>query len=1218
MATTWTAAQSAAINTKNKTLLLSAAAGSGKTTTLTARIISAITDPDAPADISKMLIVTFTRASAADLKAKIFNAVSKALAENPQNKHLSKQLIKLVSAQISTIDSFYLNAVRQNFSALGISSSFRIADSSETNLLARSIIKDVIEDFHNDWENFSSLCECFESVRDTDGVMEDVLLDIYLSCMRTPEGVDYLRRVSGEAFTGITTDFLDSPYGTIIRNHTVSVVEGYLESYDYVLEKMSLDEKLFAAYYDAMNSDRVLLIELLDLLSEEKKAHDYTAVAEEITYYEFPTMKPLPSKFVSPLSVFAKALRDSLKADINTLKEEYYSYSKNDLSRFFALTAENLDMLWHVLANFEIRYNEEKARRNILELTDVKRLAFKLFVNEDGTPTELARKTAERFTDIYIDEYQDVDPVQDLIFRAISKPDNRFMVGDIKQSIYSFRGAKPQLFADYRSLFPTHGSKEADGNECETIFMSENFRCSKPVIDFTNTVCAPIFTACKDSIGYTAEDDLVYSKGTAEDAEKSIPISVSIFAKNSKKLIPDDVDVSALLSPAEAEARFIAKSIYDLLRDGKKENGERIRPCDIAVLFRNKSTASRIANALTELGIKSNNSDASRYFQNPDVVMMLCILNAVDNPQRDIHLAGALKSPIFNFSMEDLLLISKIGSNTDSLYDKLCLYSAEDSPLGQKCRDFNSTLERWRTISASMPIDRFLTHVFSSERFVASGLMCERGSSSEGGNLQRLYDYARTFEAGSFKGLYNFIEFINSIIENGEMMNVSDEGGDEDCVTLTTIHKSKGLEFPVCFVCNCASSFNTGSSNPHLTFEYGIGVAMTLSDNTGFAYYSSPLKKALDLNAKIRGVEEEMRVLYVALTRAKERLYITGSYSRSVMTGILERKNFLELFNCPHSILSAQSYMDWILPRLEKCDSFAEFEKYTTDSLPSFEISALSDAAIINKDALNVELYQKLKSKFAFEYPYEDLQKIPAKLSVSKLSPDVLDLGDTSLSLFDRASEPRVPDFFLSTASTTSTKKKASAAERGTATHLFLQFCDFEHLYKNGVSECIAVLTEKRFIPNSVADIIFSEDLEALRQSEFLGELLSAKRIIREQRFSALLPTAAFTREPAFRENVKNETIAVQGVIDIIVVDENGDVSLYDYKTDRLTKEELADEGLAARKLNERHAMQLSYYAKAVEDMFGKPPKRVAIYSTHAAKCFDVNPCKLIIPPDIL
>ena len=1212
MATKWTAAQIAAINTKNKTLLLSAAAGSGKTTTLTQRIISAITDPEKPADISKMLIVTFTRASAADLKAKIFNAVSKELAKDPQNKHLSKQLIKLGSAQISTIDSFYLNAVRQNFSALDISSSFRIADSSETNLLAKSIIKDVIEDFHNSSSDFSSLCECFEGIRDTEGVMEGVLLDLYVSCMRTPEGVDYLKRVSVEAFSGIITGFLDSSYGTIIRDHTLSVVEGYLESYDYVLEKMSLDEKLFASYYDAMNSDRVLLIDLLDLLSKEKETHEYTAVADAINYYEFPAMKPFPSKFASPLSVFSRALRDSFKDDLNTLREEYYSYSKNDLSRFFALTAENLDLLWHVLSNFEIRYNEEKARRNILELTDIKRLAFKLFVNADGTPTKLARKTAEQFTDIYIDEYQDVDPVQDLIFRAISKPDNRFMVGDIKQSIYSFRGAKPQLFADYRALFSAHGSQDAESSTCETIFMSENFRCSKPVIDFTNAVCAPIFTACKDSIGYTEEDDLVYSKGTPEDAEKSLPISVSIFAKNSKKLISDDVDVSALLSPAEAEAKYIAKSIYDLIHDGKKENGEPFRPCDIAVLFRNKSTANRIADALSELGIKSNNSDASKYFQNPDVMMALCILNAVDNPQRDIQLAGALKSPIFNFTMEDLLLISKSGSATDSLYDKLCIYCTENSPLGQKCREFNNTLEKWRTISVSMPIDRFLSHVFSSEHFVASGLMCERGSTAEGGNLQRLYDYARTFEVGSFKGLYNFIEFINSIIENGEMMNVSDEGGDEDSVTLTTIHKSKGLEFPVCFVCNCASAFNTGSSNPHLTFEYGIGVAMTLSDNTGFAYYSSPLKKALDLNAKIKGIEEEMRVLYVALTRAKERLYITGSYSRSVMTGILERKKFLEIFNCPHSILSAESYMDWILPRLDSCEPFAHLDVYTTDRLPTFQASRRAELSDEGKDTLNVELYQKLQKKFAFQYPYPDLQKIPAKLSVSKLSPDVLDIGDTSLSLFDRTIEPTVPDFFLST------KKKASSTERGTATHLFLQFCDFGVLHRQGVAESIAMLTEKRFIPKNIAEIVYSDDLESLRQSEFLQEVLSAKRIIREQRFSTLLPTAAFTRVPDFRENVKNETIAVQGVIDIIVIDENGDVSLYDYKTDRLTKEELFDENLASKKLNERHAMQLSYYAKAVESMFGKPPKRVAIYSTHAARLFDIEPCSLIIPPDIL
>ena len=868
MATKWTAAQIAAINTKNKTLLLSAAAGSGKTTTLTQRIINAITDPENPADISKMLIVTFTRASAADLKSKIFNAVSRELAQNPANKHLSKQLIKLVSAQISTIDSFYLNTVRQNFSALNISSSFRIADSSETNLLAKSIIKDVIEGFYNTSSDFYSLCECFEGVRDTEGVMEGVLLDLYVSCMRTPEGVDYLKQVSDTAMRDKDNSFLDSSYGKIVRDYTVSMLEGYIEVYDLSLKKMELEEKLFDAYYDAMNSDRILCINILDLLKDESVCHEYEKLAELMNSYEFPALKPFSSKLSTDLSVFSKNLRESFKSDFKRLREEYFCYSAKDFSKFFEETAKNLYVLWQVLKDFDNRYAEEKKRRNILELTDVKRLAFKLFVSADGTPTPLAHKTSEQFTDIYIDEYQDVDPVQDLIFCSISKPDNRFMVGDIKQSIYSFRGARPQLFADYRAAFPTHDSADAQASTCETIFMSENFRCSKPVINFTNTVCAPIFTACERSIGYTSDDDLVFSKGTAEDAAKSLPIRVSVFAKNSKKLIADDVDVSTLPSPSEAESKFVANTIYDLLKNGKKENGDPIRPCDIAVLFRNKNTANRIADALTELGIKSNNSDASKYFQNPDIVMMLCILNAVDNPQRDIQLAGALKSPIFNFTMEDLLLINRAGSATDSLYDKLCLYCEQSSPLGQKCRDFNATLQKWRSISVSMPIDRFLTHVFSSDCFVASGLLCEKGTSNEGGNLQRLYDYARTFEAGSFKGLYNFIEFINSIIENGEMMNISDEGTDEDCVTLTTIHKSKGLEFPVCFVCNCASDFNTGNGNAQLSFEYGVGVAMTLSDSTGFAYYSSPLKKALDLNGKIKGIEEEMRVLYVALTRA--------------------------------------------------------------------------------------------------------------------------------------------------------------------------------------------------------------------------------------------------------------------------------------------------------------------------------------------------------------
>ncbi len=1212
MATKWTAAQQAAIDTKNKTLLLSAAAGSGKTSTLTERIIRSITDKDSPADISKMLIVTFTRASATDLKTKIFNAVSGALADDPSSKHLTRQLIKLGSARISTIDAFYLSAVKQNFSALGLSSSFRIADESETVLIAKSVMTDVINRFYDTNEDFPALCECFEKIRDTEGVMEQILLDLYVECMRTPEGVEILCSCAKSALSDTTKEFLDTVYGGILKRYSHMMLSDALAVFEDILQDMPLDEKLYRAYYDAFNSDRLLCVEALDMLEGKSGNCSYSDIAELLTSYDIPALRSI-GRNATEYSVFCKTFRDSFKSDLISLREEYFCYSQNDIATFFERTASSLQLLYEVLSEFEKGYSEEKRRRNILELTDVKRYALKLFANSDGTPTELAKRYSEQFTDIYIDEYQDVDPVQDLIFRCIATPTNRFMVGDIKQSIYSFRGAKPQLFADYRAAFPNHGEAGAEESDCQTVFMSENFRCSKPVIDFTNLVCADIFKACGASIGYTPDDDLVYAKKPPEGAPDAPKVTVAVFAKNAKKDIAEDVDQDALPSPAEAEASYIAKEIHRLVTTCKKQDGTPVRPSDIAVLFRSKSASGRISAALAKVGIRTADTESSQYFQNPDVMMMLCILNAVDNPQRDVQLAGALRSPIFGFTLDELLLIDQYGGRSHSLFDKLCLCSQDDSELGKKCARTVSTLEQWRSMSVSMPIDKFLWRVFASDAFVASGLFCEKNALGEGGNLQRLYEYARTFESGSFKGLYNFIEFINSIIENGKTIEARSDAASEDCVTLTTIHKSKGLEFPVCFVCGAASPFNTSAASADLSFEYGIGAAMTLSDDTGFAYYTSPFKKILDLNGDFKGVEEEMRILYVALTRAKEQLYVTGSYSRSVLPNVIAAADFRQRLCGTYHVLSANSYMDWILPavRTEAASEFACVRQFTTDRLPSFDVEAAEVSDSTREEGFDQELYQTLKRKFAFSYPYTELNRLPAKLSVSKLSPDVLDTADVSVDLFDTENDPAVPDFFLSS------PKKATAAQRGTATHHFLQFCDFSMLKGQGVDKTAEALTQKSFIPDGMAELIYKDELEAFRSSDLMEEILSAASIIREQRFNLLFPASEFTRDPEFQRRTEGERIAVQGVIDLIVIKKDGGVCLYDYKTDRLTRAELADTSLAAAKLNSTHALQLSYYAKAVEYLFGKAPDRVAIFSTHASRLFDITPRKLELP-DIL
>lgn len=1212
----FTPAQRIAIETRNKTLLLSAAAGSGKTTTLTQRIISSITEENA--DISKMLIVTFTRASANDLKTKITAAINNALANDPSNKHLSSQLIKLGSAKISTIDSFYLNAVKQNFSVLGLSSSFRIADETETVLIAEETARGVVSDFFDNDSDFPTLCECFENIRDTDdGMIAQLLIDIYTrKCRTVPEGVEYIKMCAEAASVGSDEDFFNTSFGNIVHDYSLSVFKAFFNEYDKIIDVyMAKDEKLLAGYGSSFEDDRAFCLKIVNGLEKKTSDGSYATISKMIREHKFPPIGSLSGKFASDTSEYCKKFRDDFKNTVESLKKEYFCFSPDDFSVFFTETSKLLSTLYRVVAEFERRYMEQKAQRNILELADVKRYAYKLFVTPEKTPTELAKLTAQQYSDIYIDEYQDVDPVQDLIFSCICTPTNRFMVGDIKQSIYRFRDAKPQLFADYRAKFPAHGTPEAENSSCETIFMSENFRCTENIIDFTNLICSDIFRACKGSIGYTDADDLVYPEAKKKEPEKNPQgpkVNVAFFAKP-KQRMPDMTDDGRLIpSPTQAEAEFVAQTIHDLILNGKRLNGERIKPCDIAVIYKAHSASTAITDALAQYGIQTSNSDASQYFKNPDVVMTLSILNAVDNPQRDVHLAGALRSPIFGFSLEELMLINGYGDKSYSLYDKLCECSSSDTLLGEKCRDFCNTLEEWRCISASMPIDKFLRRIFSSDRFVASGLVSDKDELGEGGNLQTLYEYARTFEAGSFKGLYNFIEFINTLIENGATLKVRKDDGSDNCVKLSTIHSSKGLEYPICFVIGAAGKFPCLRESDNYAFEYGVGMAMSIPDKTGFARYKSPLKGIIDLYSRIRGIEEEMRVLYVALTRAKEQLFVTGAYSLSLINTATASAKYNANFWGDHTILHATSFFDWILPVFFKYTDVpcAELHMYATDALPQDNLNVSTCEQL--EEGYNTELYEFMKKSFSFEYPYKSLRRIPAKISVSKLSPDVLDESDTSLSIFDNEKNMKIPEFFTGEA------KRTSASERGTATHNFLQFCDFAYMAENGVEKTVDMLIEKGFIPSSYADMLYIDELKAFINTEFFSQILSAKKIIREQRFNILLPCENFTEDIELRKAIGNETIAVQGVIDLILIDEDDNILLFDYKTDRLNNSELNNDAWASKKMNDLHGLQLSYYSEAVKQLFGKSPERVAVYSTHAAKLFDINIKSLKLSADIL
>ena len=1197
MARNWTPAQTAAMNTRGKTLLVSAAAGSGKTATLTERIIRRITDKDSPADIAQMLIVTFTRSAAAELRARIFAALSDALADDPTSKHLASQLMKIGSAKICTIDSFYFDVIRSNFSTLGLSAKFRLADDSEYALMARKAMDESIDRMYATEKDFPTFCECFGTVK-TASRVTDVMLDVYDKLTSIPEGIEYVAQCAHKTEENAEIDFMAIPYGEIVRASTVDMLEYYEEIFASALEYMEGDEHMKNAYGASFAYDHAYTSSLLEILKGPEAS--YGGTQELLLSYSPVSLSNLSSKNKTDEAKRYQTLRTEFNTKRKALIASTSSKPQSLITRAMKDTAKMLGILYRLLSDFEVRIYEAKARISVMTFSDVRRYTLKLLVDSEGNPTEIAHRYAEQYTDIYIDEYQDVDRVQDAIFKSIARAGNRFMVGDIKQSIYGFRGAEPMLFAEYRRDFPPLQS--AEDSDTATIFMSDNFRCDKNVIDFTNAVCSTVFSACADSIGYTPEDDLRYSK--IPPSEDYISPKVKIALITPPEDIAKDEEIETDSDARRVwDARYIASEIKRLMREEKKADGSPITPGDVAILFRGKSMIPAITAELERAGLLYSLADSERYFENPDVLMVLCILNTIDNPERDIYLAGTLRSPIFNFTMDDLVTLRRYVKSNYSLFGALCEYAkCEENELAKKSREFISVLESWQSEATSLPIDRFLQMLFYSERFIASGLVSQTDSRGEGGNLLILYEYARKFENGSFKGLYQFVEYINSVIRDGGKLASENKGGASDRVSVMTIHKSKGLEFPVCFICNTTGSIRPQEISNSMVFEYSSGIALKVADGSGFARINTPMRDAVISKIYTKQIEEEMRILYVALTRARERLYLSGTTAYTLDKLSDKAEANARLLNRYTILNKCSSYLDWTLTALAAKDE----DSYELECIPLDKISDVGATALEASDEENVEideaLVKDLCKQFDFKYEYSALSRVPSKLSVSRLYPDVLDENDESLELFATEQKASVPDFFLSSA-----PSGASSAERGTATHLFLQFCDYKNARAKGASEELARLAELKFIPESTKDLVYLSELEAFLQSELIELILGAKQVIREQRFNVELPVDKFSSDPELLEKMRDETLAVQGVIDLLLIDEDGEISLYDYKTDRLTREERENYELAAKKMNETHGLQLSYYAKAIELLYGKPCRRICVYSTHSATLYDID-----------
>lgn len=1219
MATNWTDAQLNAIEAKKEKILVSAAAGSGKTATLIERIIRSITTDNPPMDISKMLIVTFTRAAAAELRLRIMKALSNAIQESPNDLYLRRQLLLLESADISTIDSFCLDVMRSQIKSGDSEYDFRIGDENELRLLMTSsmntAIETVLRERASEDPKDERIYEFFSVLGGTrhDDELIDNLLEIYKNLTNVPEGIEYVSQYIAELTEDSENGSISTRAKEVILSHTKRLFRHFEIQASGYKKAFADDNDVIKSYGSALDSDIQYFKDVEQACSER----DYSKVRSMLNDHKMASLGSLKKDKKTPLSEMFTNDRKKYKADIIDLKEKYFGCDDEDIRLINKKAIDFLSILYKILREYEKLSEEAKRSKHIMEFNDLKLGVYKLFCNPDGSATDIAYEYSSKYDIIYIDEYQDVDPIQGRIFNALSVNSCLYTVGDIKQSIYGFRGSDPTIFGDLRQKYENYDScNKLDSKGSATIYMSNNFRCSEPIIYASNHICSFLFKnsdECFGGVGYVDEDDLRFSKKAGEIASKPVEI-VFVESPSSAQMNASAEDYEeAEPSKFTNEVLFIKNKISELMQSGCKEDGSRFSFSDFAILFDNNNQLKVVSDMLTEFGLPCDDAPIENFFSSPEILLLYSLLSIIDNPLRDVYFTSVLLSPIFGFDDAELAEI-QITTKDTTIYESLRKYAESGfGKLRQKCLKALSRLEKYTHQARLMALDDFVSYLWNS--LDLNAIASFRGDSGRSiemrrANISRLYDYAMAYNSGMYRTLHDFLVYINELMEiNVSSISTDSDTSSGDKIRLITIHKSKGLEFPVCFI------FGTGFQNtgkpkiPDVLFESTVGLCFDPAASKGLVRINSPYRKAALARRLEKQRLEKIRLLYVAMTRAREQLYITCTKTKTVER-MLENFRGLPPSLSPyidsesaHVILKSKSYIEWIVyADPQKCSKYIKISNYKPESCeePSVEFPALTEGA---KDRSEPSFNKDdVRAHITFDYT-PPVPEIPAKLAVSSLTPSILDenpvYGVTNAD--KRLSFTDIPTF--------ASDDRISATERGTANHLFLQFCSFDACEGgvNAIEAEIARLTEEGFIIEKHASMINVRNIEKFFSSDFYKTIKSAKELWREQRFNLPLPAHVFSENSSKKHILRNHYLLVQGVIDIIIRNKDDSIMLADYKTDHIPSEIYNDDIAIANMFAERYLQQLSYYALAIKHLFGKYPESVVVYSLAKARTYELN-----------
>lgn len=1171
MSRVWTVSQRQAIDASGGSLIVSAAAGSGKTAVLVERVISRIIDEENPIDADRILVVTYTRAAASELKERLKNKLSQLIKNDPYNKTLLRQQMLINKAKISTIDSFCSSLVKEYFYALNIDRNFRIADESELMLMKKDALKLTLDSMYADGEpDFFRLVEAFSSVKD-DSKLQEVILKIH-EFLRSHPYPKWWIDEKLEMFTQFDS-VNESVWYSILLDYAKDATVFLDTLLDSSFNLLDLDKYIGEKITPIISNDADFL-DKLKLSIEHPKKYSIKEVLDSYVAGSFPRM---PGYTDHPVKVKLHNNRKAFVAAIKKLKQ-IFCFSQDECKQHIAELFVLSTQLLNCVSEFSNNFQKIKAIKKVADYSDLEHWTIKLLVDEKTREfTDIAKKLSGEFDEIMVDEYQDANETQDLIFSALSKNnENLFFVGDVKQSIYGFRQAMPQLFLDrknnselYTEDKPVFPAK---------IFLDKNFRSIKGVTEIVNFFFEKLMSKSVGDIEYNDTESL--KCGAVYDEESSPTVEYHLLDYSDV----EDADCSVI------EATHIAQMIQKMVFEGYMvKDGDRYRKVtygDFAVLMRKKTESPMYVDTLISCGVPAYCETSSGFIEAPEIATMIDFLSVIDNPALDIELLSVMMSPIFGFTADDLADI-----RSDSIYSSLYRAVVLKAQSGNsKCRHFIDELSYYRDICVTTSVHDLINTIYERTSYT-SIVSAVNDNSLAVNNLLLLKEYAKNFESGSSKGLSGFVLYLSRLRENKSDIKgaIDISTSQSNTVKVMSIHASKGLEFPVCIVANTARKFSTDTTDEVLLHsEFGIAVKQK-DIETNVSNNTMP-RQALSLAVKRDEMSEELRVLYVAMTRAKQKLVLISSHKSAdkYLKGIASKLSDSGAI-MPYIVRNCTYLCEWITmcvmihPDGEKLREIAD-----CDVQPDTSVGSSVDVKVVyinqqNEDenlaenvCKNIEsdtdegITKTLSSRSSYKYKNKHLDKLPSKISASELSHKL------STKTFERILDTPA---FMSDSTLT-------AAQKGTALHAFMQFCDFSTARIDIESE-IERLCAQGYISKVQADSINREKAKAFISSDIITHCLESDRVFKEYRFT--IKVDASVVDPDISPEHSKEQIILQGAVDLAFV-EDGELVIVDYKTDRVNDVKL---------LYDMYHNQLEIYADAMQQCTDYKVKESLIYSIH-------------------